>query len=149
MHYCALLWCSNHESLHQHQLAPRMLHTVPFWLSQVVISATLVHHCKTRCSPDVEAHDCRARQQATACDMLHFRRVIASWTDPSLGNCSYLDTCRHMKTCKYIHYELDDETQETGANMLSCVLPLQKQYCTHVDAMAGSLGCTGCQCTLS
>lgn len=46
--------------------------------------------------------------------MLHFRRVIASWTDPSLGNCSYLDTCRHMKTCKYIHYELDDETQETG-----------------------------------
>ena len=47
--------------------------------------------------------------------MLHFRKVIASWTDPSLGNCSYLDTCRHMKTCKYIHYELDDETQETGA----------------------------------
>ena len=28
-----------------------------------------------------------------------------------MGNCSYLDTCRHMKTCRYVHYELDDEAE--------------------------------------
>lgn len=28
----------------------------------------------------------------------------------SLGDCSYLDTCRHMKTCKFVHYEIDDST---------------------------------------
>ena len=28
-------------------------------------------------------------------------------TDVSLGDCSYLDTCRHMATCKFIHYEVD------------------------------------------
>ena len=28
-------------------------------------------------------------------------------TDVSLGDCSYLDTCRHMKTCKFVHYEID------------------------------------------
>lgn len=25
-----------------------------------------------------------------------------------MGNCSYLDTCRNQRSCKYIHYELDD-----------------------------------------
>eukprot|EP00798_Chlamydomonas_sp_ICE-L_P025818 gene25818-11493_t len=36
----------------------------------------------------------------------------------SLGNCSYLDTCRNMRQCKYIHYELDhgaDAAEETAA----------------------------------
>ena len=54
-----------------------------------------------------------------ACPRLHFRRLVFPWTDPSLGNCSYLDTCRHMKTCRYIHYEINDEadlvTPETVA----------------------------------
>ncbi|KAL9276007.1 putative N6-adenosine-methyltransferase MT-A70-like [Drosera capensis] len=38
---------------------------------------------------------------------VHFRRIIAPHTDVNLGDCSFLDTCRHMKTCKYVHYELD------------------------------------------
>lgn len=28
---------------------------------------------------------------------LHFRRIIAAHTDVQLGDCSFLDTCRHMK----------------------------------------------------
>ena len=43
-----------------------------------------------------------------ACDKMHFQRLIFPWTDVSLGNCSYLDTCRHMKACRYVHYQLDE-----------------------------------------
>jgi len=50
----------------------------------------------------------RANGTPFACNRLHFRRIMFDWTDPSLGNCSYLDTCRHMNKCKFIHYELDD-----------------------------------------
>ena len=52
--------------------------------------------------------DC-ARLNGTgyACDSIHFRRIIRPHTDPSLGDCSYLDTCRHMEKCKFIHYEVD------------------------------------------
>ena len=25
----------------------------------------------------------------------------------SLGDCSFLNTCFHMDTCKYVHYEID------------------------------------------
>ena len=42
-----------------------------------------------------------------ACDQLHFIRIIQPHTDVSLGDCNYLDTCNHMRTCKRIHYELD------------------------------------------
>ena len=41
------------------------------------------------------------------CNRLHFRKVIRPWTDISLGDCSYLDTCRHPATCKYVHYTSD------------------------------------------
>ncbi len=63
---------------------------------------------------DLAATGCRANQRPFACGKLHFRRLIFAWTDPSLGNCSYLDTCRHMKGCKHIHYELDDATPAAG-----------------------------------
>ncbi|KAG0625595.1 hypothetical protein M758_2G067100 [Ceratodon purpureus] len=52
--------------------------------------------------------DCRhQRNHFIACEKMHFRRIIAPHTDSNLGDCSFLDTCRHMKTCKYVHYELD------------------------------------------
>lgn len=68
---------------------------------------------------DQAATGCRAHQRPFACGKLHFRRLIFAWTEPGLGNCSYLDTCRHMKGCKYIHYELDDATPAAGRG-LSC-----------------------------
>ncbi|KAG9274425.1 N6-adenosine-methyltransferase 70 kDa subunit [Astyanax mexicanus] len=41
------------------------------------------------------------------CNKLHFRRIINKHTDESLGDCSFLNTCFHMDTCKYVHYEID------------------------------------------
>ncbi|XP_061202000.1 N6-adenosine-methyltransferase catalytic subunit-like [Neopsephotus bourkii] len=41
------------------------------------------------------------------CPRLHFRRIINKHTDESLGDCSFLNTCFHMDTCKYVHYEID------------------------------------------
>ncbi|KAK4769160.1 hypothetical protein SAY86_027310 [Trapa natans] len=46
--------------------------------------------------------DCR-RQSGSfiACEKVHFRRIIAPHTDINLGDCSFLDTCRHMKRAEY------------------------------------------------
>ncbi|XP_033218806.1 N6-adenosine-methyltransferase subunit METTL3 isoform X2 [Belonocnema kinseyi] len=41
------------------------------------------------------------------CKKLHFKKIIQSHTDESLGDCSFLNTCFHMDTCKYVHYEVD------------------------------------------
>ncbi|CAF2555084.1 unnamed protein product [Rotaria sp. Silwood2] len=41
------------------------------------------------------------------CGKVHFRRLIKPHTDRSLGDCSFLNTCFHMETCKYIHYQID------------------------------------------
>ena len=42
-----------------------------------------------------------------ACAKVHFRKIIGSHTDVTLGDCSFLNTCFHMETCKYIHYAID------------------------------------------
>ncbi|XP_058203695.1 N6-adenosine-methyltransferase MT-A70-like [Rhododendron vialii] len=84
--------------------------------------------------------DCR-RQSGSfiACEKVHFRRIIAHHTDVNLGDCSFLDTCRHMKTCKYVHYELDN-TQDVTPNMMSAAAlpppkPLKQraEYCSEVE----------------
>ncbi|CCH42022.1 N6-adenosine-methyltransferase IME4 [Wickerhamomyces ciferrii] len=36
---------------------------------------------------------------------IHFIPLIKNHTDASLGDCSYLDTCHKMDTCRYIHYQ--------------------------------------------
>lgn len=41
------------------------------------------------------------------CSKLHFKKIIQGHTDESLGDCSFLNTCFHMDTCKYVHYEVD------------------------------------------
>lgn len=41
------------------------------------------------------------------CDKLHFKKIIAKHTEESLGDCSFLNTCFHMDSCKYVHYEVD------------------------------------------
>lgn len=44
------------------------------------------------------------------------RRIINKHTDESLGDCSFLNTCFHMDTCKYVHYEIDSPPEmEAGA----------------------------------
>ncbi|XP_034020438.1 N6-adenosine-methyltransferase subunit METTL3 [Thalassophryne amazonica] len=49
------------------------------------------------------------------CTKLHFRRIINKHTDESLGDCSFLNTCFHMDTCKYVHYEIDSPLETEGS----------------------------------
>ncbi|XP_068443957.1 N6-adenosine-methyltransferase subunit METTL3 [Clinocottus analis] len=51
------------------------------------------------------------------CTKLHFRRIINKHTDESLGDCSFLNTCFHMDTCKYVHYEIDCPPEAEGSLM--------------------------------
>ncbi len=60
--------------------------------------------------------DCRrSRESRNACAKLHFRRILQSHTDESLGDCSFLNTCFHMETCKFVHYAIDDCIDEPEA----------------------------------
>ncbi|XP_057518697.1 N6-adenosine-methyltransferase MT-A70-like [Amaranthus tricolor] len=84
--------------------------------------------------------DCRHKSGSyIACEKVHFRRIIAPHTDINLGDCSFLDTCRHMKTCKYVHYELDptpDVSPMMGTVALPPSRPLKAQrahYCSEVE----------------
>jgi mRNA (2'-O-methyladenosine-N6-)-methyltransferase len=43
------------------------------------------------------------------CKNVHFRPILEPHTDVSLGDCSYLDTCRHMEICKFVHYQIEDD----------------------------------------
>ncbi|CAG8575084.1 2062_t:CDS:10, partial [Racocetra persica] len=57
--------------------------------------------------------DCKKRRKTTrTCKMLHFRPMLRHHTDLELGDCSYLNTCHRMDTCKYVHYELDEEDEK-------------------------------------
>lgn len=47
------------------------------------------------------------------CNKLHFKKIIQSHTDETLGDCSFLNTCFHMDTCKYVHYEVDSQTSSS------------------------------------
>ncbi|CAK9831080.1 N6-adenosine-methyltransferase MT-A70-like protein [Anthophora retusa] len=38
--------------------------------------------------------------------------TVRGHTDESLGDCSFLNTCFHMDTCKYVHYEVDGPTTQ-------------------------------------
>ena len=63
--------------------------------------------------PQKTREDCRRMSRSgRACPRLHFRRIIQSHTDESLGDCSFLNTCFHVESCKFVHYEID-QTQET------------------------------------
>ncbi|XP_030511459.1 N6-adenosine-methyltransferase MT-A70-like [Rhodamnia argentea] len=84
--------------------------------------------------------DCRRQSRSfIACEKVHFRRIIAPHTDVNLGDCSFLDTCRHMKTCKYVHYELDP-TPDAPPMMMGAAAappkplkPLRAEYCSEVE----------------
>lgn len=56
--------------------------------------------------------------------MVHFKKIIMPHTDERLGNCSYLDTCRHMEYCKFIHYKIDEQDELNS---------MQKQAATSSD----------------
>jgi mRNA (2'-O-methyladenosine-N6-)-methyltransferase len=46
-------------------------------------------------------------------------------TDICLGDCSYLETCRHKDMCKYVHYQVDPEDLKMHINKLQAMEPFQ------------------------
>ncbi|CAH0552230.1 unnamed protein product [Brassicogethes aeneus] len=64
--------------------------------------------------------DCERNGAANGqCKKLHFKKIIQKHTDESLGDCSFLNTCFHMDTCKYVHYEVDRCGRAGGGNVSS------------------------------
>ena len=62
---------------------------------------------KEFCHHSTKIECCKVNNAKIACDKLHFVKILQKHTDESLGDCSFLNTCFHMDTCKYIHYEVD------------------------------------------
>eukprot|EP01083_Nonionella_stella_P040201 109254_1 len=60
--------------------------------------------------PHLAKIDCRRQNDGgECCDKIHFRRILKPHTDMTLGNCAYLDNCRTMRVCKFVHYKIDEE----------------------------------------
>lgn len=57
----------------------------------------------------------------TACNKLHFKKIIRPHTDESLGNCSYLHTCQRT-SCRYVHYRLDEEKYSLDVPLSTAML---------------------------
>ena len=70
------------------------------------------------CAHSTKAECLKATGARVPCHRLHFAKIIQPHTDESLGDCSFLNTCFHMDTCKYIHYQVDPEDVKvkTGNN---------------------------------
>ncbi|GAX76354.1 hypothetical protein CEUSTIGMA_g3800.t1 [Chlamydomonas eustigma] len=89
-------------------------------------------HCQ-----NLTKEDCmKANSTSMACHRLHFQKLMFDWTDPSLGNCSYLDTCRNMRTCRHIHYKLDTQEDMSVRPGLS-----QPKACLAVPEMTQWINC--------
>jgi len=64
---------------------------------------------KEFCSHSTKIECIKSNENSEQCEKLHFAKILQPHTDESLGDCSFLNTCFHMDTCKYIHYEVDAE----------------------------------------
>ena len=62
---------------------------------------------KEFCSFPTKSECMKIHAARVPCSKLHFVKILQQHTDESLGDCSFLNTCFHMDTCKYIHYEVD------------------------------------------
>jgi mRNA m6A methyltransferase catalytic subunit len=57
------------------------------------------------------AESSETKEANLRCNRLHFKKIIQSHTDVVLGDCSFLNSCYHIKTCKYVHYQVDSDEQ--------------------------------------
>lgn len=58
--------------------------------------STIGTHVTEFC-PHGTRSDC---MEGHVCKKLHFKKIIQVHTDETLGDCSFLNTCFHMDTCK-------------------------------------------------
>lgn len=54
---------------------------------------------------------------APTCEMTHFEIRRLPQTDTSLGDCSYLNACHRLDSCRYIHYELETPSRAKADKM--------------------------------
>ncbi|XP_050671477.1 N6-adenosine-methyltransferase subunit METTL3 isoform X2 [Leptidea sinapis] len=68
------------------------------------------HGTRAECVRSFKSQDGDLKDKHTqyTCKKLHFKKIIQGHTDESLGDCSFLNTCFHMDSCKYVHYEVDN-----------------------------------------
>ena len=64
----------------------------------------------TEPTEDVEVIEA-VKETRFKCSRLHFKKIIQAHTDVVLGDCSFLNTCFHMSSCKYVHYQVDNDEQ--------------------------------------
>lgn len=60
----------------------------------------------TEICPNEKRSECLKQGKLDCLRKIHFEPIITSSTDPSIGDCSYLDTCYKGKGCKYVHYKI-------------------------------------------
>ncbi len=60
-------------------------------------------------SPTTDDKNGSENSNESKCKKLHFKKIIQAHTDVVLGDCSFLNTCFHMSSCKYVHYQVDNE----------------------------------------
>jgi mRNA (2'-O-methyladenosine-N6-)-methyltransferase len=62
--------------------------------------------------------ECRKQNKSVhVCFKIHFKRIVNPHTESHLGDCSYLNTCHRMRSCKYMHYTLDIGYNELKADV--------------------------------
>lgn len=74
-------------------------------LFNVIIGAQVMEFCphgtRLECNRAMNVKKEEASDNTeNECTKLHFKKIIQQHTDESLGDCSFLNTCFHMDTCK-------------------------------------------------
>lgn len=59
---------------------------------------------------------------------VHYLPLITGATDMTLGNCSYLDTCHKLKSCRYLHYYTLQPQQQENDTLPSELAELAIDY---------------------
>ncbi|CRL03231.1 CLUMA_CG016432, isoform A [Clunio marinus] len=78
---------------------------------QLTDEATSTEENDEKSEKTVENNDEAKDATRFKCNRLHFKKIIQGHTDVVLGDCSFLNTCFHMSTCKYVHYQVDNAEQ--------------------------------------
>ncbi|VUG17843.1 DEBR0S2_17568g1_1 [Brettanomyces bruxellensis] len=92
-------------------------------LSQLVDFNRATNYCKLKSNANISSGSPIGK---CINEKMHFIPIIQPQTDIRLGDCSYLDTCHKMNTCRYVHYGLlmpeappDSETRRKVADHVS------------------------------
>lgn len=75
------------------------------------------HTTRSKCDSFRASDLPNGESSAAECPLAHFRIRHFPQTEPNLGDCSYLNTCHRLDTCRYLHYELETPRPEKARQM--------------------------------